>query len=67
VEFYLIRCAIGIQRLHRVNSFIRDGGKTFDRINATDVIWNFFQKHPVSVKDGDPAQTAPADADKVHR
>lgn len=25
-------------------------GKTSDRINATDVIWNFFQKHPIPIE-----------------
>ncbi len=43
-------------------------GGTSERINATDVIWNFFKKHPGPVEDHDAAQQdAPADADKARR
>jgi polyhydroxybutyrate depolymerase len=43
-------------------------GRTSDRINATDIIWDFFQKHPISVEDDAAAQQdAPADADKQRR
>jgi polyhydroxybutyrate depolymerase len=43
-------------------------GGTSDKINATDVIWDFFQKHARSVEDKDAAQQeAPADADKPRR
>lgn len=43
-------------------------GMTSDRINATDVIWDFFHKHPGSVEDDDAAQQdAPADAGKLRR
>jgi polyhydroxybutyrate depolymerase len=43
-------------------------GGTSDRINATEVIWDFFQKHPGSVEDNDAAQhDAPADADEPPR
>jgi len=31
-------------------------GMTSDRINATDVIWDFFHKHPGSVEDDEAAQ-----------
>jgi len=37
-------------------------GKTSDRINALDVIWDFFQKHPGTVEDdGAARQSAPTD------
>jgi polyhydroxybutyrate depolymerase len=43
-------------------------GMTSDRINATDVIWDFFQKHPGSVEDDEAVQQeAPADAGKPRR
>ncbi len=43
-------------------------GRTSNRINATDVIWDFFQKHPGFVEYNNAAQPdAPADADKPRR
>lgn len=41
-------------------------GGTSDTINATDVIWDFFQKQAGSVEDA-AQQDAPADADKPRR
>lgn len=42
-------------------------GKTSKSISATDVIWEFFQKHGRPVPEQDAAQSDPADADKPHR
>jgi len=44
----------------------RLAGKNTARINATDVIWEFFKSHPRVEKNPDK-QVAPADATKPHR
>ena len=36
-------------------------GRTSDKIKATEVIWDFFQKHARRVKDKDATRDAPAD------
>lgn len=42
-------------------------GKTSNRTSATDVIWEFFQKHARSLDKNAAQQDAPADADKPRR
>ena len=42
-------------------------GKTSDKIKATDVIWDFFQKHARFVEDKEAVQDTPADANKPRR